>query len=60
MCPINSDLLRLTMYTVEQEKCIPFPIELPNRETIEAFKEAENGEITRFINVDEAFNSLGY
>ena len=60
MCPTNSDLLRLTMYTVEREKCISFPIEMPNRETIEAFKEAENGEVTRFKNVDEAFNSLGY
>ncbi len=60
MCLINSDLLRLTMYIVEQEKRIYFPIKMPNRETIDAFKDAENGELTRFKDVDEAFNSLGY
>ncbi len=48
------------MYIVEQEKRIYFPIKMPNRVTIDAFKDAENGELTRFKDVDEAFNSLGY
>lgn len=38
---------------------IPFPIEIPNEETLQAIKELENGKgITKYDSVDELIESL--
>lgn len=45
---------------IELNKGIPFPVELPNKETIETFEKTDKGEeLTYFAHADDMFNKLG-
>lgn len=40
-----SDAIRIFLYRVISEKAIPFPVEIPNAETVAAMEAADRGEV---------------
>lgn len=54
-----SDLFRITLIKLVNERKLPFAVDLPNKETIEAIGMVERGEVTRHITVGEYFKNRG-
>lgn len=53
-----SDVVRVLMTRIAQDKAIPSALFQPNAETLEAFAEIERGGMKRFVTVDELFDDL--
>jgi len=53
-----SDAVRLMMIRVAKEGALPFEPLIPNKETIQAIKEARTGKTKRFGSVSELFADL--
>ena len=53
-----SDVVRVLMTRIAQDKAIPPMLFQPNAETLEAFAEVERGELKRFKSVDALFDDL--
>lgn len=53
-----SDVVRVLMTRIAQDKAIPPALFQPNAETLEAFAEIERGELKRFASVDALFEDL--
>lgn len=53
-----SDAARLMLTRVAREKALPFEPLIPNTETIEAMKEAINGNLVSFDSVDALMEDL--
>ena len=54
----HNDIITALYEAVLRDGDIPFPIpteKIPNAETLEAMKELENGEVTRYENVEDMF-----
>ena len=55
----TSDVLRMTLEKVAQEKTLPSGLRRPNAATVAAMKESDAGEGTRYATVDALFEDLG-
>ncbi|AQX30598.1 type II toxin-antitoxin system RelB/DinJ family antitoxin [Bartonella schoenbuchensis] len=53
-----SDVVRVLMTRIAQDKAIPSVLFQPNAETLEAFAELETGGLKKFNSVDELFDDL--
>lgn len=53
-----SDAFRILMTRVAREKALPFEPLIPNKETIEAMKEARKGKLKTFTSVDDLMADL--
>ena len=53
-----SDVVRVLMTRIAQDKAIPPELFRPNAETLAAFAEIERGELKRFKSVDALFEDL--
>ena len=53
-----SDMMRMTLIKVAQDKALPFDPS-PNEETIAAMRELDEGKGKRFSSADELFSELG-
>ena len=53
-----SDMMRMTLIKVAQEKALPFDPS-PNEEAIAAMRELDEGKGKRFSSADELFSELG-
>ena len=53
-----SDAFRIMMTRVAREKALPFEPLVPNKETIEAMKEARKGKLKSFTSVDDLMADL--
>ncbi len=53
-----SDAIRLLLTHVAREKTLPFSLLEPNQETIAAMKEAREGGLKQFDNVEGLFEDL--
>jgi DNA-damage-inducible protein J len=53
-----SDAVRLMMIRIAKEGALPFEPFIPNKETIQAIKEARAGKTKRFDSVNELFADL--
>ena len=53
-----SDMMRMTLIKVVQEKALPFDPS-PNEETIAAMRELDDGKGKRFSSADDLFSELG-
>lgn len=53
-----SDVVRVLMTRIAQDKAIPAMLFQPNAETLAAFAEVERGELKRFESVDALFADL--
>lgn len=53
-----SDVVRVLMTRIAQDKEIPLSLFQPNAETLAAFAEAESGKLERFASVDALFADL--
>jgi DNA-damage-inducible protein J len=53
-----SDAFRILMTRVAKEKALPFEPLVPNKETIEAMKEARKGKLKSFTSVDDLMADL--
>ncbi len=53
-----SDAIRLMLMRVAAEKALPFPVRMPNAETVAAMQELERGEGIRAENVDALMADL--
>lgn len=53
-----SDAFRILMTRVAREKALPFEPLVPNKETIEAMKEARKGKLKSFASVDDLMADL--
>ena len=53
-----SDALRLLLIKVAQEKALPFAPLVPNADTIEAMREAHQGDLRQSASVEDLFNDL--
>lgn len=54
-----SDAIRLLLFRVADEKRLPFNVQVPNAETVEAMKELDEGKGRRFENAGELLKDLG-
>jgi DNA-damage-inducible protein J len=54
-----SDVIRLLLLQIAEEKRLPFTVKVPNAATVEAMAELEAGKGKRFGNADELFRDLG-
>jgi DNA-damage-inducible protein J len=54
-----SDAIRLFYKQITLNDGLPFPVKIPNAETIEAMKEADAGQGNRYASVAEMFEKLG-
>jgi DNA-damage-inducible protein J len=54
-----SDAIRLFYTQITLTDGLPFPVKMPNAETIEAMRAADAGEVTRYGSVAEMFAKLG-
>lgn len=54
----TSDLIRMTLLRVAEEGRIPFPVEVPNKETRQAMEALESGEGKRCKDTEELFRDL--
>lgn len=56
----TSDAIRLFLEQVRLHKGIPFPLVIPNEETMEAYAEINSAkDLPTYDNVDEMFDALG-
>jgi len=53
-----SDAFRILMTRIAREKALPFEPLVPNKETIEAMKEARKGKLKSFASVDDLMADL--
>ncbi|WP_375618925.1 MULTISPECIES: type II toxin-antitoxin system RelB/DinJ family antitoxin [unclassified Bartonella] len=53
-----SDVVRVLMTRIAQDKAIPSFLFQPNAETIAAFAELDEGNLKKFHSVDELFDDL--
>jgi len=53
-----SDAFRIMLTRVAREKALPFEPLVPNKETIEAMKEARRGKLSSFTTVDDLVADL--
>ncbi len=53
-----SDAVRLLLTRVAKERALPFAPLVPNAETIAAMKEARDGNLSRFDDVESLFEDL--
>jgi len=53
-----SDAVRLLLTRIAHDKAMPFNPLIPNAETIQAMKEAENGSLPRFESVEALLEDL--
>lgn len=53
-----SDAIRLLLFRVADEKRLPFDVQVPNAETVEAMKELDEGKGRRFENAGKLFKDL--
>lgn len=53
-----SDAVRMFLVTFVKEQKIPFDIEKPNKETIKALKDAEEGKTTRYVSFTDLVNEV--
>lgn len=55
-----SDLCRMVLTRVAYEKCLPFSMEIQNKETIKAFESIDKREDLHYAkNADDIFRKLG-
>ena len=54
-----SDAIRLLLLRVADEKRLPFTVQVPDAETVEAMKELDEGKGRRFGSAEELFKDLG-
>jgi len=54
-----SDAIRLFYTQITLSEGLPFPVKVPNAETIQAMMEAEAGELIRYGSVAEMFAKMG-
>lgn len=53
-----SDAFRIMLTRVATEKALPFDLLVPNKETIQAMREARSGKLEAFDNVDDLMADL--
>ena len=53
-----SDVIRLVLLRVAEEKRLPFIVQVPNATTVEAMKELDDGKGQRFDNAEQLFRDL--
>ncbi len=53
-----SDAFRIMLTRIAHEKALPFEPLVPNKETIEAMKEARRGKLPSFTTVDDLMTDL--
>ena len=53
-----SDVIRLVLLRVAEEKRLPFIVKVPNATTVEAMKELDDGKGQRFDTAEELFRDL--
>ncbi|WP_455481285.1 type II toxin-antitoxin system RelB/DinJ family antitoxin [Bartonella sp. B12(2025)] len=53
-----SDVIRVLMTRIAQDKAIPPVLFQPNAETVAAFSELDTGNLQKFNSVDELFDDL--
>ena len=53
-----SDVIRMVLLRVAEEKRLPFVVQVPNATTIEAMKELDEGKGNRFDTAEELFRDL--
>jgi DNA-damage-inducible protein J len=54
-----SDAIRLFYTQIVLNDGLPFPVKIPNAETIQAMKDADAGKVTRYASVAEMFEKMG-
>lgn len=54
----TSDAFRMLMVRIAKEKALPFEPLVPNKETIEAMKDARRGKLVKVGSVDNLFEKL--
>ena len=54
-----SDAIRLLLVRVAEEQRLPFDVKVPNRETLDAVRELEEGRGKRFDSAEALFRDLG-
>ncbi len=53
-----SDVIRMVLLRVAEEKRLPFNVQVPNPTTIRAMRELDDGKGRRFDNAEELFRDL--
>ena len=53
-----SDAIRLLLVRVAEEQRLPFDVKVPNRETLDAVRELEEGRGKRFDSAEDLFRDL--
>lgn len=53
-----SDAIRLMLVRVVSERALPFDVSVPNKETQDAIRAAERGEVVSFRSVDDLMSDL--
>lgn len=53
-----SDAIRLLLVRVADEQRLPFDVKVPNRETLDAVRELEEGRGKRFDSAEDLFRDL--
>jgi len=54
----NAEAIRLFYTQICLNKGLPFSVNIPNKTTIAAMKEAESGKLKRFNSIEELFKDL--
>lgn len=54
-----SDAVRMTLTAIARDRALPFELGVPNRKTVEAMQELEDGKGQSFENADALFKDLG-
>lgn len=53
-----SDVIRLLLVRVAEERKLPFEVKVPNSKTIAAMKESQEGKVKRFSSVEDLMADL--
>jgi len=53
-----SDVIRMVLLRVAEEKRLPFTVQVPNPTTVRAMRELDDGKGQRFNNAEELFHDL--
>lgn len=53
-----SDVIRMVLLRVAEEKRLPFTVQVPNSTTVRAMRELDDGKGQRFNNAEELFRDL--
>ena len=54
-----SDVIRMVLLRVAEEKRLPFAVQVPNPTTVSAIKELDDGKGQRFDSAEELLRDLG-